>query len=91
VFASKLPEAEKLEGVDHHFEGDVPIIDGALAWAVCDLRELIPGGDHTVAIGQVVSMGLGGGDPLVWYGGRYHGWPVGDRSPHSVGDRSPRS
>ena len=31
VFASKLPEAEKLEGVDHRFVGGVPIIDGAIA------------------------------------------------------------
>ncbi len=74
VFASKLPESEKLDGVDHHLELGLPIIDGALAWAACDLRELIPGGDHTIAIGEVVSMGLGHGDPLVWYGGRYHGW-----------------
>jgi hypothetical protein len=35
---------------------------------------LIPGGDHTVAIGEVVAMGLGHGDPLIWYGGRYHAW-----------------
>jgi flavin reductase (DIM6/NTAB) family NADH-FMN oxidoreductase RutF len=74
VFASKLPESEKLDVVDHHFEDGVPIIDGVLAWAGCDLRELIPGGDHTIAIGEVVSMGLGGGQPLVWYGGRYHAW-----------------
>src|SRR5579864_9001820 len=26
VFASKLPEAEKLDGVDHHLHDDVPII-----------------------------------------------------------------
>jgi flavin reductase (DIM6/NTAB) family NADH-FMN oxidoreductase RutF len=74
VFASKLPESEKLDGVDHHLEDGVPIIDGALAWATCSLRELIPGGDHTIAIGEVISLGLGGGHPLVWYGGRYHGW-----------------
>src|SRR5436305_4422513 len=53
VFASKLPEAEKLEGVDHRFVGGVPIIDGAIAWAICELRELIAGGDHTIAIGAV--------------------------------------
>jgi flavin reductase (DIM6/NTAB) family NADH-FMN oxidoreductase RutF len=75
VFASKLPEAEKLDGVAHHLEDGIPIIDGALAWATCRLRELIPGGDHTIAIGEVISMGLGGGEPLVWYGGRYHSWP----------------
>jgi flavin reductase (DIM6/NTAB) family NADH-FMN oxidoreductase RutF len=73
VFASKLPEAEKLEGVEHRFECGVPIIAGSLAWAACELRELMPGGDHTIAIGQVIGMGLGGGEPLLWYGGRYHG------------------
>jgi flavin reductase (DIM6/NTAB) family NADH-FMN oxidoreductase RutF len=75
VFASKLPEAEKLETVGHHFEHGLPIIDGSIAWAACDVRELIAGGDHTIAIGEVVEMGLGAGDPLLWYGGRYHGWP----------------
>src|SRR5437763_8696022 len=75
VFASKLPESEKLDAVDHRFEAGLPIIHGSLAWATCDLRELIPGGDHTIAIGEVTSMGLGDGEPLVWYGGRYHAWP----------------
>src|SRR5947199_9968279 len=37
LFASKLPEQEKLEGVAHHLEHGVPIIEGSLAWAVCDL------------------------------------------------------
>lgn len=74
VFASKLPEAEKLDTVDHHLEDGIPIIDGVLAWATCQLRELIPGGDHTIAIGEAISMGLGEGQPLVWYGGRYHAW-----------------
>ncbi len=72
VFASKLPEAEKLDGVAHRYEQGVPVIEGALAWAVCELRELIAGGDHTIGIGQVTAMGLGGGEPLLWYGGRYH-------------------
>jgi flavin reductase (DIM6/NTAB) family NADH-FMN oxidoreductase RutF len=74
VFASKVPESEKLEGVDHHLENGIPIIDHALAWATCGLRELIAGGDHTIAIGEVISMGLGAGEPLIWYGGRYHAW-----------------
>lgn len=77
VFASKLPESEKLDGVEHHFEAGVPILDGTLAWAVCELRELMPGGDHTIAIGEVVAMGLGIGDPLLWYEGRYHAVALG--------------
>ena len=75
VFASKLPEAEKLEGVDHRLQAGIPIIDGAIAWAVCELRDLIAGGDHTIAIGEVREMGLGDGEPLLWYAGRYHSWP----------------
>jgi flavin reductase (DIM6/NTAB) family NADH-FMN oxidoreductase RutF len=75
VFASKLPESEKLEGVEHRFECGVPIIEGSLAWAACELRDLMPGGDHTIAIGEVVSLGLGAGDPLLWYGGQYHVMP----------------
>jgi flavin reductase (DIM6/NTAB) family NADH-FMN oxidoreductase RutF len=71
VFASKLPEDEKLEGTPHRFEAQVPILEGALAWAACDVRELIAGGDHTIAIGEVVALGLGEGKPLLWYGGRY--------------------
>jgi 3-hydroxy-9,10-secoandrosta-1,3,5(10)-triene-9,17-dione monooxygenase reductase component len=76
LFASKLPESEKLETVAHRIEAGMPIIAGALAWAVCDLRELIAGGDHTIAIGKVVALGLGEGEPLLWYAGRYRDWPA---------------
>jgi 3-hydroxy-9,10-secoandrosta-1,3,5(10)-triene-9,17-dione monooxygenase reductase component len=79
VFASKLPEAEKLDGVDHRFVGGVPMIEGSVAWAACDLRELLAGGDHTIAIGEAQELGLGDGEPLLWYGGRYHAWS--DKSP----------
>jgi flavin reductase (DIM6/NTAB) family NADH-FMN oxidoreductase RutF len=72
VFASKLPESEKLDGVPHRFEDGVPVIEGSLAWATCGLRELIAGGDHTIAIGEVQAMGLGEGEPLLWFAGGYH-------------------
>lgn len=72
VFASKLPESEKLEGVSHRYQAGVPIIDGALSWVACSLRELIAGGDHTIAIGKVEALGLGEGEPLLFYEGQYH-------------------
>ena len=72
VFASKIPESEKLDGIAHQLRDEIPLLDGALAWAVCELRELIAGGDHTIVIGEVGAMGLGQGQPLLWYGGRYH-------------------
>ena len=79
VFASKLPEHQKLDGVEHRIEHGAPVIEGALAWAVCELRELIAGGDHTIAIGEVVALGLGDGDPLLWYTGQYHALRPGER------------
>ena len=71
VFASKVPEGEKLRNVPHRLEAGMPILGAALAWVVCDLRELLPTGDHEIAIGEVVAMGLADGDPLLWYGGGY--------------------
>ncbi|MHB8657582.1 MAG: flavin reductase family protein [Solirubrobacteraceae bacterium] len=90
VFASKLPESEKLDGVAHTLRSGVPVIDGVLAWAVCGLRELIAGGDHTIAIGEVTEMGLGEGRPLLWYEGRYHVGPEGALDRAAEGD-APRS
>ncbi len=80
VFASKLPEAEKLAAVEHRFSNGMPVIEGSIAWAVCELRELIAGGDHTIAIGEVIGLGLGEGAPLLWYAGRYHSLPRANRT-----------
>jgi flavin reductase (DIM6/NTAB) family NADH-FMN oxidoreductase RutF len=71
VFASKLPEGEKLEGVEHRLVDGMPVVEGAIAWATCSVRELIGGGDHTIALGEVLDMGLGAGKPLLWYAGGY--------------------
>lgn len=71
VFASKVPEGEKLRAVPHRLVDGMPILEAALAWVVCDLRELIPAGDHEIAIGEAVATGLADGDPLLWYRGAY--------------------
>jgi len=70
-FASKLPVDRKFDDVPHTLEADTPVLEDALAWLVCDLRELLPGGDHVIGIGEVVAMGHGEGEPLVWYRGAY--------------------
>jgi len=71
TFASKVPESEKLRGVPHRLVEGMPILDDALAWIVCDVRELIPAGDHEIAIGEVVAMDVADGEPLLWYRGGY--------------------
>jgi flavin reductase (DIM6/NTAB) family NADH-FMN oxidoreductase RutF len=76
LFASKAPEEEKVARVPHHLRSGQPVIDGTIAWAACDLRDLIAGGDHTIAIGEVIEMGLGAGEPLLWFEGQYHSLPA---------------
>ena len=73
VFASKRVAREKFEAATHEVEHGVPVLDGALAWLACDLRELHPGGDHTIGIGSVTQMDADpDGAPLVWFRGGYH-------------------
>ena len=66
VFASKRVAREKFDSVTHTEAHGVPVLDGALAWIACELRELLPGGDHVIGMGREHD-----GDPLVWFGGRY--------------------
>ena len=72
VFASKRVAREKFESVTHTEAHGVPVLDDALAWIACGLRELVPGGDHVIGIGEVVGMSSAGeGDPLIWFRGHY--------------------
>lgn len=73
VFASKLTGERKFDAVEYTTDHGVPLLVDALAWLVCDLREVLPGGDHTIGIGEVVAMDHDEGSdaPLVWYRGHY--------------------
>ncbi len=74
-FASKTPEEEKFEGVAHSTHAGIPVLSDAIAWVGCELRELLPGGDHTIGIGSVIAAETAPptreADPLLWYRGRY--------------------
>lgn len=56
VFASKQLAHEKFEAVTHTVEHGVPVLDGALAWFVCDVDAHHAGGDHTITIGHVTAL-----------------------------------
>jgi flavin reductase (DIM6/NTAB) family NADH-FMN oxidoreductase RutF len=74
VFASKRVAREKFAAVTHTVAHGVPVLDDALAWLACDLRELLPGGDHTIGIGAVTHGAMhADGRPLVWFGGAFCG------------------
>lgn len=48
-----------------------PRIDGALAWIDCRIRSIYPAGDHYLVVGAIVDMGIGNGDPLVFFRSRF--------------------
>ncbi len=72
VFASKRVAAEKFEAVTHRIEHGVPVLDDALAWLACDVRDLTPAGDHTIAMGAVTHVfSAPAGTPLLFFRGRW--------------------
>jgi flavin reductase (DIM6/NTAB) family NADH-FMN oxidoreductase RutF len=76
-FASKMPEAAKFEDLDWAARDGVPALGGCLAGMACAVRDLLPGGDHLVGVGEVTSLWTREGDPLVFYRGDY--WAVSER------------
>lgn len=70
-FASKMDD--KFTGVAvTRGELDVPLIQGALCTIECRIREQLPGGDHSVFVGEVVSTDVREGAPLVYFRSSYH-------------------
>jgi flavin reductase (DIM6/NTAB) family NADH-FMN oxidoreductase RutF len=69
-FASRSDD--KFNGVEL-IEGnlDVPLIAGALTAIECRLYDQLPGGDHTIFIGEVLKIHTREGDPLLYFRSGY--------------------
>lgn len=52
-------------------EAGAPLIEDCLVNMECSVREILPGGDHTIFVGEVQSAHLGEGEPLLFYQGEY--------------------
>jgi 3-hydroxy-9,10-secoandrosta-1,3,5(10)-triene-9,17-dione monooxygenase reductase component len=78
-FASKLAEREKFEGVPWSERADLPVLDGTLGGIACELRDLLPGGDHLIATGEAVDAWTEEGEPLIFHRGDY--WSLTNREP----------
>jgi flavin reductase (DIM6/NTAB) family NADH-FMN oxidoreductase RutF len=48
-----------------------PVLDDALAWLDCRVTAVLPGGDHTIFVGEVVAADAREGTPLLYYRGGY--------------------
>ena len=63
---------EKFRGVAWHPERTgAPVLDDALAWLDCRITAALPGGDHTIFVGEVLSADAREGTPLLYYRGGY--------------------
>ena len=50
----------------------LPLISGALAQIECTLHSTLPGGDHTIFVGEVQAAQCHDGRPLLYYRSGYH-------------------
>jgi flavin reductase (DIM6/NTAB) family NADH-FMN oxidoreductase RutF len=63
---------DKFEGVAHTIsELGLPLVAGALAHLECVTVSTHIEGDHTIFIGRVEQAGAPGGEPLLYFKGRY--------------------
>jgi flavin reductase (DIM6/NTAB) family NADH-FMN oxidoreductase RutF len=70
-FAGKASHAEKFAHVDWREEAGVPVLDGGVAWVAGPVRELLPGGDHAIAVVEAERFEARGGVPLLFHAGAY--------------------
>ena len=64
--------------------GGVPLLRGCSAWLQCRVFSRLPGGDHTIYLGEVQSIDQAERKPLVFGNGRYL-----RTDPHHLGDGAP--
>jgi 3-hydroxy-9,10-secoandrosta-1,3,5(10)-triene-9,17-dione monooxygenase reductase component len=70
-FSTKDPHPEKWDGVAWEERAGIPRIEGALIWLGCELRDVLDGGDHSIATGRVLELEESEGEPLIFHNGEY--------------------
>ncbi len=70
VFASKSDDKFAEIGMRISEAGN-PILDGVIAASECRVTQSYPGGDHTIVVGSIERLEVGGGEPLLYHRGGY--------------------
>ena len=66
------PIENKFDGVDWRAGWrDVPVLQSAIATLECDVKQMIPCGDHHIIVGSVRAISQREGDPLVFFQGQF--------------------
>lgn len=68
------PADDKFDAIPSHagIEG-IPVLENSLANLECKLRYHHDGGDHSIFVGEVESISVSDGVPLIYFKGRYNG------------------
>jgi len=71
---------DRFARVAWHARDAGPALDDAVAWIECTIEAEYPGGDHLIVVGAVDRLDVrkDGGEPLVFFRGRYGSFAAGD-------------
>lgn len=58
-------------GAAYRLEDGLPMFPGCIATLMCSVHVVYESGDHDIVVGRVESCAENGGNPLVFYRGRY--------------------
>lgn len=62
------PAEDKFAGIPLRTECEVPVLEAAIAYFICDVHERFPGGDHSIFIGRVRECAYEPGrQPLLYF------------------------
>jgi flavin reductase (DIM6/NTAB) family NADH-FMN oxidoreductase RutF len=69
-----MPAIDKFDLISSQpgIEG-IPVFENSLATLECRLRYRHEGGDHSIFVGEVETIRVADGDPLIYFKGEYHG------------------
>jgi len=68
-FANRLPERQT---IDHIWVDGTPLLTGTMGWFACRRWAAYDGGDHTILVGEALSLHRTERAPLVCSRGRFH-------------------
>jgi flavin reductase (DIM6/NTAB) family NADH-FMN oxidoreductase RutF len=64
LFAQR--DVDRFAGTDWHADHGLPRLGGAAGWVVCELRDVVIGGDHRLLVGHVTAASRAELPPLVY-------------------------
>ena len=67
------PDVERALGVSFRWTpSGVPLLENALVQMVCNVVSTYVAGDHTIFLGEVATLEVFSGDPLIFFRSNYH-------------------